>query len=105
MGGRVDSHGEIETMLHGDQAHMVIGVGDRVLLVFRAIDDPQPPIGVVIHSPNGQKIVDRVLRELPTGLPQSAAPVEVIPSVKGVYKIEVRELRGKQRGTATFKIG
>jgi hypothetical protein len=105
MGERVDSHGEIETMLHGDQAHGAIGVGDRVLLVFRAIDDPDPPIAVIIHSPNGQKIVDRVIRELPTGLPQSAPPVEFIPSVKGTYKIEVKELRGKQRGTATLRIG
>ena len=105
MAGRVDSQGEIETMLHGDQAHVVLGVGDRILLVFRAIDDPSPPIGVVVHSPNGQKILDRVIRELPTGLPQSAPPVEFVPSIKGVYRVEVSELRGKQRGSATLKIG
>ncbi len=99
---RIDSHGEIETIVHGDGSP---AVGDRVLLVFRAIDDPAPPIGVIVQSPNGQKILDRVLRELPTGLPQSAPPVEFVPSAKGVYQIEVKELRGKQRGTAALRIG
>jgi hypothetical protein len=105
MAARVDSSGEIETMLHGDQSHKAIGIGDKVLLVFRAIDDPDPPIGVLVHSPSGQKIVDRVIRELPTGLPQSAPPVEFVPSAVGIYRIEVKELQGKQRGTATLRIG
>ena len=102
MAGRIDSHGEIETMVYGDAA---AGVGDRVYLVFRAIDDPEPPIGVTIQSPNGQKILDRVLRELPTGLPQSAPPVEFVPASKGIYHIEVKELQGKQRGTAALRVG
>jgi hypothetical protein len=102
---RIDSHGDIETMLHGDQTHQPIVVGDRVALVFRAIDDPASPISVIIHSPNGHKILERVLRELPTGLPQSAPAVEFVPSSKGTYQIEVSELRGKQRGTATLKVG
>jgi hypothetical protein len=101
MSGRIDSHGDIEITLHGDSA---VGVGERVQLVFRPIDDPEPPIGIVIQSPQGHKIVDRVLRELPTGRPQSAPPVEFIPSVRGTYTIEVKEQRGKQRGTATLKV-
>ena len=101
MAGRIDSHGDIEITLHGDGT---VGVGERILLVFRPIDDPEPPIGVVIQSPQGQKIVDRVLRELPTGRPQSAPPVEFVPSVRGTYTIEVKELRGKQRGNATLKV-
>ena len=80
-------------------------IGDKVALVFHAIDDPQPPIEVVIQSPAGNKILERVLRELPTGLPQSAPPVEFVPSSKGLYQIEVKELRGKQRGTATLRVG
>lgn len=98
----IDSSGEIETMLHGD---FNLVVGDRVALVFHAIDDPLPPIEVVIQSPAGQKILERVLRELPTGLPQSAPPVEFVPSAKGIYQIQVKELRGKQRGNATLRIG
>lgn len=101
MAGRIDSHGDIEIMLHGDSA---VALGERVYLVFRPIDEPEPPIGIVIQSPNGQKIVDRVLRELPTGRPQSAPPVEFIPSVGGTYLIEVKEIRGKQRGNATLKV-
>ncbi len=103
MGHRIDSHGDIETIVQLDGT--VIAIGDRVALVFRAIDDPSPPIGVVIQSPNGQKIVDRVLRELPTGLPQSAPPVVFIPAIRGDYQIEVKELRGSQRGTATLRVG
>ena len=83
---------------------MGVSLGDRVSLVFRAIDEPIPPISVIILSPNGTKIVEKVLRELPTGLPQSAPPVEFIPSATGEYTIDVKELRGRQRGTATLHI-
>ena len=98
----IESQGDIETMLHGD---FNCSVGDRVSLVFHAIDDPEPPIEVIVQSPAGQKILARVLQELPTGLPQSAPPVEFVPASKGVYQIEVKELRGKQRGSATLRIG
>ena len=36
---------------------------------------------------------------------QSAPPVEFVPAAKGIYQIEVRELLGKQRGTATLQVG
>ena len=102
MAGRIEAHGEIETIVFGETSP---AVGDRVALVFRAIDDPAPPISVIVQSPSGQKIIDRVLRELPTGMPQSAPPVEFVPASKGVYQIEVREMRGKQRGQASLRIG
>jgi len=103
MPRRIDSHGDIETMLlRGD---VNLSIGDKIALVFHAIDDPVPPIEVVIQSPAGTTIVERVLRELPTGLPQSAPPVEFVPAANGVYQIEVKELRGKQRGTATLRVG
>lgn len=106
MAGRIDSSGEIETLLHnsgGQSGH--IEVGDRVALVFRSRDEPDASVGVTITSPSGQKILDRVVRELPTGQPQSAPPIEFVPATKGSYVIEVRETRGKQRGTATLKVG
>jgi len=103
MARNIESQGEIETLLHGDGQY--ITVGDKVAIVFHAIDDPDPPIEVVINSPAGQRILQRVLQELPTGLPQSAPPVVFVPLAKGEYQIEVRELRGKQRGTATLRIG
>jgi hypothetical protein len=99
---RIESHGEIETIIFGDGQKL--SAGDRIGLVFRAIDDPDPPVSVIIHSPNGQRIIEKVLRELPTGKPQSAPPVEFIPSTKGNYQVEVKELRGKQRGSATLTI-
>lgn len=102
MPRRIESHGDIETMLFGDG--VTLSIGDRVAIVFRAIDDPEPPIEVVIQSPAGHKILERVLRELPTGLPQSAQPVEFVIASRGDYQIEVKELRGKQRGTATLRI-
>ncbi len=106
MAGRIDSSGEIETLLHDSIGpHGAIGVGDRVALVFRPRDEPESSVGVTITSPSGQKILDRVLRELPTGRPQSAAPVEFVPAAPGNYVIEVRETRGKQRGSATLKVG
>ena len=102
MPARIEAHGEIETVIQGDGSARI---GDRVLLVFRAIDDPEPPIGIIIQSPSGQKILEKVLRELPTGLPQSAPPVEFVPAANGLYHIEVKELRGKQRGTAVLRVG
>jgi hypothetical protein len=102
MPGRIESHGEIETIVHGDGQKL--SAGDRMGLVFRAIDDPDGPVSVTILSPNGQKILEKVLRELPTGKPQSAPPVEFIPSQKGEYQVEVKELRGKQRGQATLSV-
>ena len=104
MAGRIDSSGEIETLLH-DSMGQTIGVGDRVAFVFRSRDEPDSAVSVIVTSPSGQKIVDRVVRELPTGRPQSAPPVEFIPAVSGTYTIDVREVRGKQRGTATLKVG
>lgn len=106
MAGRIDSSGEIETLLHDSIGpHRAINVGDKVLLVFRALDEPEYPVGVTIHAPSGQKILERVLRELPTNTAQSAPPVEFVPSAKGNYAIVVRELRGTQRGEATLKVG
>ncbi len=104
MAGRIDSSGEIETLLHDSMAQ-AIDVGDRVALVFRPRDEPESSVSVIIISPSGQKILDRVVRELPTGRPQSAPPIEFIPAAKGAYTIEVREIRGKQRGAATLKVG
>ena len=106
MAGRIDSSGEIETQLHDSIGpHGKIDVGDRVLLVFSARDEPDYPVAVVIQSPSGQKILDRVLRELPTGGPQSATPIEFVPAARGSYSIEIREVRGTQRGTAVLKVG
>jgi hypothetical protein len=41
MVGRIDSSGEIETILHDSIPQGKIEIGDRVLLVFRARDEPE----------------------------------------------------------------
>jgi hypothetical protein len=105
MGGRIDSSGEIETIFHDTIPQRPIEVGDRLLLVFRARDEPEYPINVQIHSPSGSKILERVLRELPTGMPQSAPPIDFVPSAKGDYIVDIREVRGTQRGHAVLKVG
>ena len=105
MARLIESSGEIETLFHDTIPQRPIELGDRLLIVFRARDEPDYPINVLVHSPGGAKIVERVLRDLPTNMPQSAPPIDFIVSAMGTYTIDVRELRGKQRGHATIKVG
>ncbi len=95
-----DNVGEIEAICKTDPARL----GDVVKLVFRAEDDVEPPFNVKIKSPSGKVIVERILRELPTGKPQSAAPIEFTASAVGAYKIEIKQLYGKQSGTANLNV-
>ncbi|HMV33927.1 MAG TPA: HD domain-containing phosphohydrolase, partial [Gemmatimonadales bacterium] len=48
----------------------------------------------------GSLLVQRLLQELPTGEPQSAPPVTFVPSAKGIYPIEIRQMRGNNVGMA-----
>ncbi len=95
-----DNVGDIETISKTDPAR----VGDVVKLVFRCDDDPDPPFTVKIKSPTGKVIVERVLREMPTGKPQSAPPVEFTVSAMGAYKIEIAQLNGKTKGSAVLNV-
>ena len=81
-----------------------VTAGETVRLVFRSDDDAAPPFTVKIKSPSGKVIVERVLRELPTGKPQSAPPISFAASASGDYKIEVTQLYGKQRGDAVLHV-
>jgi hypothetical protein len=96
----VDNTGDIETICQTDP----VRPGDTVKLVFRSDDDAAPPFTVRIKSPQGKVIVERVLRELPTGKPQSAAPISFTVSAAGDYKIEIVQLYGKQRGDAVMHV-
>ena len=51
-----------------------------------------------------ESIVERVLRELPTGQPQSAPPITFTVSSAGDYKIEIKQLYGKQKGDAVLRV-
>ncbi len=94
----IESTGSIETVC----GVATVTVGDTVRLVFRALDDSEPPYTCKVTSPGGKVIVERVLRDLPTGKPQSAPPVSFVVAQSGDYRVEVWQLYGKSRGQATL---
>jgi hypothetical protein len=96
----IDSSGDIETICKTDPAK----AGEEIKLVFRAEEDAQPPFTLKIKSPSGQVIMERVIRDLPTGNPQSAPPVTFTASAGGEYKVEIRQLNGKQKGDAVLRV-
>jgi hypothetical protein len=96
----IEYSGDIETFSLADE----VKVGDRVLLVFRADESADPPFNIRIREPDGRVILERVLRELPTGKPQSAPPVQFNTTAEGEYKIEIWQLYGKDRGEATLRV-
>lgn len=98
--GSIDNAGDIETICQTDP----VRVGEMIAIVFRADDEATPPFNLRIRSPNGKIIVERVLRELPTGKPQSAPAVTFTASAPGDYKIEIKQLYGKQSGEATLHV-
>ena len=108
----IESSGEIEVFCYPSGAPSrvtvpvfdAVTVGDRLSLVFGANDGATPPYSLKVVSPSGTTILDSIVRDLPTGLPQSPPPVEFVVSGKGVYKVEIREMRGRQRGEARVRI-
>ncbi len=81
-----------------------VTVGDRLSLVFTPGDGANAPYSLKIFSPSGANILDTILRDLPTGLPQSPPPIEFVVSAKGVYQVVISELRGRQRGVAKVRV-
>jgi hypothetical protein len=96
----IENSGDIEAICKTDP----VKSGDTVTLVFRSDDDANPPFTVKIKAPSGKVIVERVLRELPTGKPQSAPPISFTVSSPGDYKIEITQLYGKMRGDAVLHV-
>jgi hypothetical protein len=96
----IESSGDIETICKTDPAK----AGEEIKLVFRAEEDAEPPFTLKIKSPAGKVIVERVIRDLPTGRPQSALPVTFTASSGGDYKIEIKQIQGKQRGEALLRV-
>lgn len=96
----VDHTGDIETICKTDP----VKVGDTVQIVFRSDDDASPPFTVRIKSPQGKVFLERVLRDLPTGKPQSAPAISFTVSAPGDYKIEIVQLYGKVRGDAVLHV-
>jgi hypothetical protein len=97
---RIDSRGEIETLCKtGD-----LSPGKVAQLAFRTWDDASPPFTIRVKAPNGAVILDRVIRELPTGKPQSPPPVTFTVTQAGEYVISIRELYGKAEGEAHLHV-
>jgi hypothetical protein len=97
----IESTGDIETICRTAP----LNAGDTAEIVFRADDEATPPFNLRIKSPSGKTIIERVLRDLPTGMPQSVPPVTFTVSVAGEYKIEIKQLYGKQKGDAVLRVG
>ena len=100
MAATIESTGEIESIIESDE----LVSGTTAQLVFRAYDDATPPFTIKVRDPTGKLILDRVIRELPTGRPQSAPAISFSIEQSGVYKISIRELYGKMGGEATLTV-
>ena len=73
-------------------------------MVFRTWDDVSPPFTVKVKGPGGKTVFDRVIRELPTGEPQSAPPIAFTVKLAGTYRIRIKELYGTIDGEATLSV-
>lgn len=109
MSANIETSGQIEIFCYPSGHHATrqsvpyfdsVNPGDRLSLVFSPDDGASAPYNLKIFSPSGANILDTIVRDLPTGLPQSPPPVEFVVSAKGVYRVEIGEMRGRQRGEA-----
>ncbi len=100
MPGRIDSSGDIEIICENVDK---IRPHEMARLVFRVWDGCSPPYQLKITSPSGNLIVDRVIRALPTGDPQSPPPVTFSVQA-GVYEMKIGQLRGRSVGEATLRV-
>jgi hypothetical protein len=113
MPGPIESTGDIEIYCHptnassrGSVPHFErISAGTRLALLFVPGETSVPPYALKIYSPSGSNILDTLVRDPPTGAPQSPPPIEFVVSANGVYRIEVRSMSGRQRGEAKVRVG
>ncbi len=100
MPSRLETHGDIEIICLTDD----LAPNKMAQIVFRAFGDAMPPFEIMVKAPSGNVIVKRVIRELPTGEPQSPEPIAFAVQ-KGDYEIMVNQLRGGAEGQATLTVG
>jgi len=100
MSATIESQGDIEILC---QSLNELAPNKMARLIFRTYADASPPWQVRVRSPSGQIILERVMRELPTGEPQSPPPV-TFSVQKGTYEIFVAQLKGAAEGSATIKV-
>jgi hypothetical protein len=99
MSATIESSGAIDIICETDG----LAATKVARLTFHAWADASPPYQLKILSPTGNVIVDRLIRDLPTGEPQAPDPVS-FSVVSGEYKIVIRELRGKAQGEASLRV-
>ncbi|HZO12442.1 MAG TPA: hypothetical protein VFB62_04265 [Polyangiaceae bacterium] len=100
MAATIQSSGDIESICQSAD----VSAGSTAKIVFRTWDDASPPFTVKVKGPDGKTILDRVIRDLPTGKFQSAPPVSFSVESAGQYRIEIKELYGSKLGEATLTI-
>jgi hypothetical protein len=103
MAGFIDCSGDIDIIVQRDARLGPLVIGDHVMLVFRAID-ATPPFDVMVTGPSGSTILKRVVRQLPTGEPQGAPPVDFVVASQGQYQVDITETKGAQRGRGTIQV-
>ena len=99
MPATLETQGDIEVIC--ETTHLAPNKNAK--LVFRTWGEAQPPYQIRVRAPSGKVILERVIRQLPTGDPQSAAPISFMVQ-KGTYEISVAQLRGNAEGVATLVV-
>lgn len=100
MPGTIEIHGDIEIIC---QSLSELAPNKIARLVFRTYADAMPPWQIRVKSPSGKLILERVVRELPTGEPQSPPPVTFTVQ-QGTYEITVAGLKGQAEGHAVIHV-
>ncbi|MBI4706082.1 MAG: hypothetical protein HY744_33730 [Deltaproteobacteria bacterium] len=99
MTASLETHGDIEVVCDTT----ALAPGKMARLVFRPVVEVEPPFQVKILAPSGRAILDRVIRALPTGEPQSPPPIAFAVN-EGEYKIAIAQLHGSARGEASLRV-
>lgn len=108
----IEATGDIEIFCHPSRSNSrgtvpffdKIAPGERLSLLF-VPGESTPPYKLKVISPSGATILDTLVRDPPTGAPQSPPPIEFVVSTTGTYRIEVRALTGRQHGDAKIRVG
>lgn len=99
MPAKIESHGDIEIICSTHD----LAPNKIAKVIFRTVDMPSPPYQIRIKSPSGKIILERVIRELPTGAPQSPPPVQFTVQ-KGQYEIHIAQIKGTAEGMAVLDV-
>jgi hypothetical protein len=99
MSATIENHGTIEIICQNRD----VTANRAARLIFRAHDEVTPPFRIRVKSPAGNVIVERVIRALPTGEPQSPEPITFTVQ-RGAYDIEILQLRGSAEGKAILTV-